>query len=45
MSVMQGGTIGTGCVIAAGSVVTKDVPDNCLVAGVPATIKKRINQE
>jgi len=23
-------------VIAAGAVVTKDVPDNCLVAGVPA---------
>ena len=45
MSVMQGGTIGSVCVIAAGSVVTKDVPDNCLVAGVPATIKKRINQE
>ena len=45
VSVMQGVTIGSGCVIAAGSVVTKDVPDNCLVAGVPATIKKRINQE
>ena len=44
VSVMQGVTIGTGCVIAAGSVVTKDVPENCLVAGVPATIKKRIGQ-
>ena len=44
VSVMQGVTIGAGCVIAAGSVVTKDVPENCLVAGVPATIKKRINQ-
>lgn len=37
---MQGVTIGAGCVIAAGSVVTKDIPENCLVAGVPATIKK-----
>lgn len=36
-------TIGAGCVIAAGSVVTKDVPENCLVTGVPATIKKRTN--
>ena len=45
VSVLQGVTIGNGCVIAAGSVVTKDVPENCLVAGVPATIKKRINQE
>ena len=44
VSVMQGVTIGSGCVIAAGSVVTKDIPENCLVAGVPATIKKRINQ-
>lgn len=44
VSVMQGVTIGAGCVIAAGSVVTKDVPENCMVAGVPATIKKRINQ-
>ena len=44
VSVMQGITIGAGCVIAAGSVVTKDIPENCLVAGVPATIKKRIDQ-
>lgn len=44
VSVMQGVTIGAGCVIAAGSVVTKDVPENCLIAGVPATIKKKINQ-
>lgn len=44
VSVMPGVTIGNGCVIAAGSVVTKDLPDNCLAAGVPATIKKRIEQ-
>lgn len=44
VSVMQGVTIGAGCVIAAGSVVTEDIPENCLVAGVPATIKKRINR-
>lgn len=45
VSVLQGVTIGSGCVIAAGSVVTEDVPDNCLMAGVPAKIKKRINQD
>ena len=42
VSVLQGVTIGSGCVIAAGSVVTKDIPDNCMVAGVPAVIKKKI---
>lgn len=45
VSVLQGVTIGSGCVIAAGSVVTENVPDNCLVAGVPAVIKKRIEQK
>lgn len=44
VSVMSGVTIGNGCVIAAGSVITKDIPDNCLVAGVPATVKKIIEQ-
>ena len=28
--------IGNNVVVAAGAVVTKDVPDNCLVAGIPA---------
>ena len=45
VSVMPGVTIGNGCVIAAGSVVTKDIPDNCLAAGVPAEVKKIIDQE
>ena len=43
-SILQGVTIGNGCVVAAGSVVTRDVPDNCLVAGVPAEVKKHIDQ-
>jgi len=36
VTVLPNVTIGNNVVIAAGAVVTKDVPDNCLVAGVPA---------
>lgn len=35
-------TIGTNVIVAAGAVVTNDVPDNCMVAGVPAKIKKNL---
>jgi sugar O-acyltransferase (sialic acid O-acetyltransferase NeuD family) len=35
-------TIGDNCIIGAGSVVTKDVPDNCMAVGVPAKIIKQI---
>lgn len=45
-SVILGGVrIGAGCVVAAGSVVTRDVPDNVLVAGVPARIKRQLDGE
>lgn len=40
-----GVTIGKGAVIASGSVVTKNVPENALVAGVPAVIKKYIENK
>jgi sugar O-acyltransferase (sialic acid O-acetyltransferase NeuD family) len=38
-TVRHGITIGEGVIVAAGAVVVKDIPDNCLVAGVPATIR------
>lgn len=38
--IMPGVTIGVGAVIAGGSVVTKDVPNYSIVAGVPAKIIK-----
>ena len=34
--ILPGINIGNNVIIAAGSVVTKDVPDNTLVAGIPA---------
>lgn len=34
-------TIGNNVIIGAGSVVNKDIPSNCVVAGVPAKIIKR----
>ena len=38
--ILKGVTIGSGSVVAEGSVVNKDVPKNCMVAGVPAKVKK-----
>ncbi|WP_072803505.1 acyltransferase [Rhodococcoides yunnanense] len=40
--VMPGVTIGEGCVVASGSVVTKDCEPNSLYAGVPASYKRSI---
>ena len=34
-------TIGNNSIIGAGAVVLKDVPDNVIVAGNPAEIKKK----
>lgn len=44
--IMQGISIGNGAIIAAGAVVTKDVPPYAIVAGVPArVIRYRFNEE
>ena len=40
--VLPGVTIGSHCVVAAGAVVTKDVPDHTLVGGVPAKVIKSL---
>ncbi|MGI6721862.1 MAG: sugar O-acetyltransferase [Anaerovoracaceae bacterium] len=44
-TILPGVTIGNNVVVAAGAVVTKDVPDNCVVGGVPAKIIKRIDDD
>jgi acetyltransferase-like isoleucine patch superfamily enzyme len=41
-TVTQGVTIGENAVVAAGAVVTKDVPDNTVVGGIPAKVIKTV---
>lgn len=41
-TILTGVTIGRNAVVAAGAVVAHDVPDNCLVGGVPAKILKML---
>lgn len=43
VTILPGVTIGENAVIGAGSVVTKDIPDNCIAAGVPARVIRRHN--
>ncbi|MGQ9872335.1 hypothetical protein [Leptodesmis sp.] len=38
VSVLDGVTIGQGCVIGAGAVVTKDIPPYSIAVGVPAKV-------
>ena len=40
--VCPGVTIGNRCIIAAGSVVTRDIPDDSLATGCPAVVKKKL---
>ena len=41
--VLPGVQVGRGSIVAAGSVVTRDVPDNVLVAGVPAKYVRHLS--
>ena len=42
VTVCPGVTVGDGCVIGAGSVVTKDIPANSFAAGVPCRVIRQI---
>jgi len=45
VTVLPGVTIGNGCVIGAGSVVTKDIPDNSLAYGNPCRVIRQFTKE
>ena len=45
MVVCGGVTIGEGCVIGAGSVVTKDIPANVIAVGNPCRILRELTKE
>lgn len=43
-TVLPGVTIGSRVIVAAGAVVTRDIPDNSLAAGVPARVVKSLDE-
>ena len=45
VTICPGVTVGKFAVVAAGAVVTKDVPDYAVVGGVPAKVIKMLNPE
>lgn len=45
VTILPGVTIGNNVIVAAGAVVIKDVPDNCIVGGVPARVIKEIEND
>lgn len=45
VSILPGITIGENSIIGANSVVTKDIPDNCIAVGIPAKVIKKFNFE
>ena len=41
VSILDGVTVGDNCIIAAGAVVTKSMPSNSIIAGIPAKVIKQ----
>ena len=44
VSILGGITIGDNVVVGAGSVIVKDVPNNCIVAGNPARVIRKLSE-
>lgn len=44
-TILLGVTIGENAIVAAGAVVSKDVPDNTIIGGIPAKIIKEITND
>ena len=44
-SILPGVTIGNNVVVAAGAVITRDIPDDCVVGGVPAKVIRKIEND
>jgi len=42
--IMPGVTIGNNVIIGAGAIVTHDIPDDVVAVGVPATVKKSVDE-
>jgi len=44
-TILPGIRVGTGAIVGAGAVVTKDVPQRTIVTGVPAKVLKEISND
>ncbi|WP_026374783.1 acyltransferase [Aestuariibacter salexigens] len=44
-TILAGVRVGRASIVAAGAVVTKDVPENCIVAGNPAKVVKQLGEQ
>ena len=44
-TICGGVTIGKNCIIAAGAVVNSNLPDNCIAAGIPAKVLRKLDEQ